>query len=93
MIIALGLQQVIKTWKSGSTEGSLLQSMHEELTRMSTLNKVMSGEIGILQKELVYLSQQLTALSKDNHKLQSEVERLTSEITRLTGSITNSGGL
>lgn len=81
--IAMGLQTLLKNWKSTSTESSLLQMMHNELERMSTQNSALSAEIGKLQIELIKLSTQLTELSYENQKLQSEVSSLNIEISRL----------
>lgn len=84
-IIAVGLQNLIKNWKSSNTEGSLLKMMHEELNRMGIQNTMLSQEIGKLQRELINLSSQLTTLTMENRKLQSEVSSLNSEISRLHG--------
>ena len=92
-IIAVGLQNLIKTWKSTSTESSLLKMMHEELERMSTQNITLSQEIGKLQLELINLSSKLTTLTLENRKLQSEVSCLNSEISRLHGIMLNNTAL
>ena len=82
-VIALGIQSIMKIWKSGSTESSLLTLMHVELERMSGQNSTLSGEIGKLQVELIKLSSQLTKLTIENQKLQEEVATLNQETTRL----------
>jgi len=82
-VIALGIQSIMKIWKSGSTESSLLTLMHTELERMSGQNSTLSGEIGKLQIELIKLSGQLTKLTLENQKLQEEVSILNQETTRL----------
>ena len=89
--IALGLQTVLKNWKSNNTEGALLQMMHEELERMSAQNGTLSGEIGKLQVELIKLSAQLTALTYENQKLQQEVASLNTEISRLHNIMISKG--
>lgn len=81
--IAMGIQTLLKNWKSTNTESSLLQMMHNELERMSIQNGALSSEIGKLQLELIKLSTQLTELSYENQKLQSEVSSLNIEISRL----------
>jgi len=90
---AIGLQLLIKNWKSTNVESALLKMMHEELERMSIQNGSLSQEIGKLQIELVKLSTQLTALNIENHKLQSEIANLNTEIIRLHGFITIKGSL
>ena len=86
--LAIGLQTIIKTWKSSSTESALLNMMHDELERMSAQNSLLSQEIGKLQTELIKLSTQLTALTQENQNLQLEVANLNKEIVRLHGFIT-----
>ena len=86
--VAIGIQLLVKNWKSANTESALLQMMHEELERMSSQNSTLSLEIGKLQLELVKLSTQLTALTIENQKLQAEVGNLNKEIIRLHGFIT-----
>jgi uncharacterized protein (DUF3084 family) len=89
--VAIGIQLLIKNWKSANTESALLKMMHEELERMSAQNGTLSQEIGKLQTELVKLSTQLTALTIENQKLQAEVGNLNIEIIRLHGFITQKG--
>ena len=86
--VAIGLQLLIKNWKSANTESALLKMMHDELERMSSQNGTLSQEIGKLQIELVKLSTQLTTLTLENQKLQAEVSNLNIEIIRLHGFIT-----
>ncbi len=83
LAIAVGLQTILKNWKSSNTENSLLQMMHTELERMSIQNKTLADEISKLQMELIKLSNQLSTLTHENHKLQGEVSGLNQEISRL----------
>lgn len=86
--IVIGIQLLLKSFNSNSTESALLKMMHEELERMSSQNATLSAEIGKLQLELIKLSSQLTTLTIENQKLQSEVSNLNKEIIRLHGFIT-----
>ena len=81
--MAVGIQVLIKNWKSSNSESALLKIMHEEIERMSSLNSALSGEIGKLQLELINLSMQLTALTIENKKLQNEISNLNNEVARL----------
>lgn len=81
--IAVGLQALLKNWKSSSTESALLTIMHTELSRMSAQNQTLSTEISKLQMELIKLSNQLSTLTRENQKLQGEVSSLNQEISRL----------
>ena len=91
--IAIGIQLLIKNWKSNNTESALLSMMHDELERMSAQNSLLSQEVGKLQLELVKLSSQLTELNSDNQKLQMQVASLNKEIVRLHGFITTKGAV
>lgn len=82
-VLAVGVQTIMKNWKSSATESSLLTLMHTELERMSGQNSTLSGEIGKLQVELIKLSNQLTRLTVENQNLQLEVSSLNGEISRL----------
>lgn len=81
--IGVGIQVLIKNWKSNTTESSLLTIMHDEIERMHSQNSSLSEEIGKLQVELIKLSTQLTTLTLENQKLQAEVSNLNKEIARL----------
>ena len=81
--LAVGLQLLIKNWKSNSAESNLLKIMQTELERMNVQNTVLSTEVGKLQAELIRLSQQLTDLTLENQKLQLEISNLNKEIARL----------
>lgn len=83
--IAVGIQTLLKNWKTTNAESALLKMMHDELERMSTQNSTLSQEIGKLQLELIKLSAQLTTLTIENQKLQSEVANLNAEIAQLHG--------
>lgn len=91
--IAIGIQLLIKNWKSNNTESALLSMMHDELERMSAQNSLLSQEVGKLQLELVKLSSQLTELNAENQKLQMQVASLNKEIVRLHGFITTKGAV
>lgn len=90
--IAVGLQTILKNWKSTAAEGTLLHMMHSELERMSIQNSTLSSEIGKLQIELIKLSTQLTELTVENQKLQAEVSSLNSEISRLHNIMMSTNG-
>lgn len=83
LAVSVGIQAIIKNWKSSSSETNLLQMMHTELERMSMQNTALSNEIGKLQLELINLSKQLSSLNSENKKLQAEVSTLNDEISRL----------
>jgi predicted nuclease with TOPRIM domain len=83
--IVVGLQKVLKGWKSTSAESSVITLMHEELERMSVQNKILSTELASLQIEILNLNKELRKLTTENQKLHTEVVSLTSEVVRLRG--------
>lgn len=87
--LSVGLQALLKNWKSSSTESALLRMMHTELERMSKQNKTLADEISKLQMELIKLSNQLSTLTRENQKLQTEVSSLNQEISRLHSLMLN----
>lgn len=89
--LVIGIQLLLKSFNSNSTESALLKMMHDELERMSSQNSILSQEVGKLQVELVKLSTQLTELTLENQKLQTEINNLNKEIIRLHGFITQKG--
>jgi len=81
-IIALGvgIQKLIKEWRSTEAETSVIKMMHEELERTGKQNAKLTEELTKLQNEIVELNTQLTKLSIENNKLQQDVAALTTEL-------------
>jgi peptidoglycan hydrolase CwlO-like protein len=81
-IIALGvgIQKLLKEWRSTEAETSVIKMMHEELERMGTQNTRLTAELTKLQNEIVELNSQLTKLNIENNKLQQDVAGLTIEL-------------
>jgi peptidoglycan hydrolase CwlO-like protein len=84
-IIALfiGVQKLLKDWKSSSAESNIITLMHTELDRMSEQNTALSTELGRLHSQIILLSQELQKLTLENQQLQAEVIALTKEISAL----------
>jgi len=78
----IGLQKLLKEWKSTSAETSVITLMHTELERMSTQNSALSVELGRLHTEVINLNQQLQKLSIENQRLQVEVGALTNQVRK-----------
>lgn len=81
--IALGLQQVMKRWKTTSAETSVLTLLHEELERMSKQNALLAGIVNTLQLEANKINLQLGKLQLENQKLNAEISCLTQEVVNL----------
>jgi peptidoglycan hydrolase CwlO-like protein len=81
--LAIGVQTLLKTWKSNNAESHLLTMMHDELERMSEQNTKLSVELGKLQEEMLRLNKQLRILSEENQRLHTEIVSLTNEIATL----------
>ena len=82
--IFVGIQKLLKDWKSTNAETSIITLMHSELERMSHQNTALSLELGRLHADIIVLSNKLQDLTIENQRLQSEVIALTNEISKLT---------
>jgi len=81
--LSVGVQKLLKDWKSTGAETNIIDLMHTELERLSAQNTVLSTELNRLQQEMIKLNTQLAQLCLDNQALQAEVVALTDEITKL----------
>jgi predicted nuclease with TOPRIM domain len=81
--LIVGVQKLLKDWRSTQAETNIINIMHTELERMSSQNTKLSTELGKLQEEIIELNNQLTKLNIENNKLQEEVSRLTLELKAL----------
>ena len=81
--LSVGVQKLLKDWKSTNAETNIISLMHSELERLSTQNTVLSTELNRLQQEMIKLNAQLAQLCIDNQALQAEVVTLTDEINKL----------
>lgn len=80
---AFGIQKLVKTWKSNSTETSIISLMHKELQRLAETNHVLQTELGRLQIELIRLNTSLSALTSENQRLHQEIATLTTSLNTL----------
>lgn len=85
---SVGIQKLLKDWKSTHAETSVITLMHTELERMSEQNGVLSNELNRLQQEMIVLNTQLSQLCVENQRLQTEVVALTDEVSKLRVSDT-----
>jgi predicted nuclease with TOPRIM domain len=83
---SVGIQKLLKDWKSTSAETSVITLMHTELERMSEQNGLLSTELNRLQQEMIVLNAQLSQLCIENQRLQTEVVALTDEVSKLRNS-------
>jgi predicted nuclease with TOPRIM domain len=83
---SVGIQKLLKDWKSTSAETSVITLMHTELERMSEQNGLLSTELNRLQQEMIVLNTQLSQLCIENQRLQTEVVALTDEVSKLRNS-------
>lgn len=81
--IALLLQKLFNSWKSASTESSIINIVHAELERMAKQNTLLATELNRLQIEIVSLNRELYKLNEENQRLHTEVVALTTEVARL----------
>jgi regulator of replication initiation timing len=80
LAVFIGIQKLVKDWRSTSAETSIITMMHTELERMSEQNIALSTELGRLHTEVIALNQQLQKLTVENQRLQTEVCALTEQI-------------
>lgn len=81
--VFVGIQKLLKDWRSSSAEMNIITLMHTELERLSEQNTQLSTELGRLHTEVINLNRELQNLTVENQRLQSEVVALTKEVTRL----------
>lgn len=87
LFLAYVAQRFFNSWKSGSTESSVVTLLHDELERMSSHNTNLMEELQKLQKQVIALNTQLFTLTKENQVLHSEVGRLSEEVRRLKDTL------
>jgi uncharacterized protein YoxC len=85
---SVGIQKLLKDWKSTNAETSVITLMHTELERMSQQNGLLAAELNRLQQEVVLLNAQLSQLCIENQQLQTEVVALTQEVNKFRVSAT-----
>lgn len=78
--LGVGIQKLIKEWRSTGAETNIIGLMHTEIERMSSQNTSLSLELGKLQQEIMELNNQLTQLNIENNKLRVDVAALTMEL-------------
>lgn len=83
---SVGIQKLLRDWKSTNAETSVITLMHTELERLSEQNGLLSKELNRLQQEIIVLNHQLAQLCVENQQLQTEVVALTNEVSKLRTS-------
>lgn len=81
IVLMLGVQKILKHWRSTDAENAIITIMHNELERMSQQNTALSVELGRLHTEVIALNVQLQKLVVENQRLQTEVIALTNEVS------------
>ena len=83
LVVFIGIQKIVKDWRSTNAETSIITLMHTELERLSQQNTSLSNEIGRLHTEIIALNKELQNLTLENQRLQAEVVALTNEVSIL----------
>jgi cell division protein FtsB len=88
--IGVGLRKLYLDWSRDgvslaetSARKTIVQQLHDELTRMSAQNITLAGELNKLQLHILELTKQISALSTKNAQLENEISQLRQEINRL----------
>jgi predicted nuclease with TOPRIM domain len=79
--VFIGVQKMLKNWRSTEAETSIITLMHTELERMSEQNTKLSVELGRLHTEIIALNTELQKLTVENQQLRTEVVALTNEVS------------
>lgn len=82
MAVFIGVQKILKNWRSTEAETSIITLMHAELERMSEQNTKLSVELGRLHSEVIALNSELQKLTTENQHLRTEVAALTQEVVK-----------
>lgn len=88
--LIVGVQKLIRDWKTTNAETNIISVMHTEIERMSTQNTTLSSELGKLQEEIIRLNSLISKLNIENNKLQEEISKLTLELDSIK-TLTNKG--
>lgn len=95
--VAWGLRQFFLRWKQDDVQfaaadashveqmarKSIVEQLHDELSRMSAQNLQLSDELNKLQLHIMELTRQIGLLTAENNALRSEIVDLRSEVIRL----------
>jgi regulator of replication initiation timing len=76
----MGVQKLIRDWRTTKAESDIISIMHKEIERMSAQNTTLSIELGKLQEEIIELNNQISKLNIENNKLREEISLLTTEL-------------
>lgn len=88
--LLVGIQKLVRDWKTTNAETNIISVMHTEIERMSLQNTTLSSELGKLQEEIIRLNSLISKLNIENNKLQEEISRLTIELDSIK-TLTNKG--
>ena len=88
--LLVGIQKLVRDWKTTNAETNIISVMHTEIERMSLQNTTLSTELGKLQEEIIRLNSLISKLNIENNKLQEEISKLTIELDSIK-TLTNKG--
>ena len=78
--LVMGVQKLIRDWRTTKAESDIISIMHKEIDRMSAQNSTLSIELGKLQEEIIELNNQISKLNIENNRLREEISILTTEL-------------
>lgn len=78
--LVVGVQKLIRDWRTTKAESDIISIMHKEIERMSVQNSTLSIELGKLQEEIIELNNQISKLNIENNRLREEISILTTEL-------------
>ena len=80
VLLVIGLQKIVRDWKTTKAESDIISMLHEEIERMEQLNKKLSDELHGLQQKLISLSQDVTRLTIENNDLREKIADMMKEL-------------
>jgi septal ring factor EnvC (AmiA/AmiB activator) len=80
VLLVIGLQKIVRDWKTTKAESDIISMLHEEIERMEQQNKKLSDELHGLQQKLISLSQDVTRLTIENNDLREKIADMMKEL-------------
>jgi chromosome segregation ATPase len=92
--IGVGLRKLYLDWSRDgvslaetSARKTIVQQLHDELTRMSAQNITLAGELNKLQLHILELTKQISTLSTKNAQLEKQISALSTKNAQLENEI------
>lgn len=88
-LLVLGLQKIVRDWKTTKAESDIISMLHNEIERMEQQNKKLSDEVHSLQQKLISLSQDVTKLTVENNHLREQIADMAKDLNVFKLEVSN----